>query len=251
VRLGQLTAWARWVRDDVRVQGAAWLAATLSVLGPANSWARWPGLLNLQMIWSPAMEDMQLRIGWAVATLMTLGWATGRLQLVFTFEQRAMLFPPWSVLVFVRLRPREGDVVFFDGCDGRSYVRRVQEVVKDVPLNAASMSPRDPHLRHLSRHSSPPVAIRLRTRGDLADAPDDRLLYSADGTKSCLDLESVRGTLAAGPFTIQAMLGLVVIASAVSPMATLAFIATNQPILTAWLSVLLHFCVILLVHAPA
>ena len=46
--------------------------------------------------------------------------------MVFTSEQRAMRFPPWSILVFLRNTVQVDDVVIFMGYDGRSYVRRVE-----------------------------------------------------------------------------------------------------------------------------
>lgn len=222
----EVAAWTRWVRDDVRVQALAWLVATIAVLGPENSWLLWPGL------WEALLQTTsrgQLLAGWATATFMTLGWATGRVQLVFTFEQRAMTFPPWSVLVFCKFRnPEVQSVVFFEGCDGRSYVRRVCSV-KQVP-NKGSF---------------------VQTTGDLPGAPEDRPLYSADGSAAWLEPQRVRGTMAAGPLPFQALLLSVLACLAVSPTATLAFLSTNQPFLAAWLSITLRFCVTLLLHGLA
>lgn len=221
-RLGQFTTWARWVRDDVRIQIVAWLVASCAVLGPQNSWVLWPGLLDT--LWRDSTWG-QLLIGWTIATLMTLGWATSTVQLVFTFEQRAMTFPPWSVLVFCNFRtPSIGSVIFFDGSDGRSYVRRVCSVRKQ---------------------GATPVGY-VQTIGDLPGAPDDRPLYSESGAATWLDLRKVRGTLAAGPFPLQVMVATVVSCLALTPTATLAFLATNQPFLFAWLSVFVHFVIIVL-----
>merc|ERR1740120_603553 len=69
------------------------------------------------------------------------------------------MFPPWSVLVFCKFNhPEVGSVIFFDGCDGWSYVRRVSSV-KQVPNEGRY----------------------VQTIGDIPGAPDDRPLYSADG----------------------------------------------------------------------
>jgi len=225
-RLGGFAAWVRWLRDDVRVQAVAWFVSTLAVFGPENSWAIWPGLCD--WFWQSAIVS-QLLLGWIAATLLTLGWATGRVQLVFTFEQRAMTFPPWSVLVFCKFgHPEVGSVIFFDGCDGWSYVRRVSSV-KQVPNEGRY----------------------VQTTGDIPGAPDDKPLYSSDGCLSWLSPPHVRGTMVAGPVSLQVMVGLVITCLAVSPAATLAFLATNQPFLSAWVSLLLRFIVVLLANGLA
>mmetsp|Transcript_92972 Transcript_92972/g.207692 ORF Transcript_92972/g.207692 Transcript_92972/m.207692 type:complete len:250 (-) Transcript_92972:123-872(-) len=224
-----LVAWARWMRDDVRAQTAAWLVASAAVLGPANSWVKWPGIAD----WFLDIRQEALVVGgWAAATLLQLGWATGLLQLVFTFEQKAMLFPPWSLLVFVKFRqPQVGSVIFFDGCDGRSYVRRVKAVMPS-PGAVCAAGP-----------------SQVQTVGDMPGAPDDRPLYSADGSATWLDMRLVRGILAAGPFQFRFLLCCLIAVCVLSPSSAMAFAVTSQPLMAVWVSFVLRLFLILIAHS--
>jgi len=213
-RLRSFSAWASWTRDDVKFQTLAWMVASVAVLGREGSWMLWPGLIDAFGKQEPGR--LQQLVGWAVATLMSMGWATGMVQLVFTFEQRAMNFPPGSVLIFWKFRPPNvGSVVYFDGSDGRSYVRRVGVVNSTGDC--------------------------VKTVGDLSGSPDDTPLYSTDGSAEWLETRSVRGSLAAGPCSSQVLGGMVVAALLLSPSATTAFLVTNQPFIAFWLSVILRF----------
>uniref|UniRef100_A0A7S2N9G7 Uncharacterized protein n=1 Tax=Zooxanthella nutricula TaxID=1333877 RepID=A0A7S2N9G7_9DINO len=224
-KVGRFASWAKWIKHDLRIQTIAWLLASVAVLGPDNSWLCWPGLVEVLV---PAPEDHERCVshvvaGWLLASLTTIGWATGCLQLLFTFEQRAMTFAPWSLLVFCNIqKPAVGSVIFFDGCDGRSYVRRVSS----VSINGA-----------------------VQTVGDLPGTPEDRHLYSADGSARWLDDHSVRGIMVAGPFSLQSVFALVAVAMAVAPAATLAYLVTSQPFLASWCFVILRFLITFGTHA--
>lgn len=224
-RVGCLAEWAHWLRDDVHVQAVAWAVASAAVLGPENSWARWPGLWDV-LLFSAKLP--QLLLGWLLATLLTIGWVTGRVQLVFIVGQRAMTFPPWSILIFSKfLRPEVGSVISFDGGDGLNYVRRVS-AVKDAETGRY-----------------------LQTAGDLPDAPADQPLYSADGCSEWLDATLVRGTMVAGPVSFQATVGVVAALLVLSPSATLAFATTSQPFLTGWISLIMRFLIVLFTNCLA
>ncbi|CAK0840321.1 unnamed protein product [Prorocentrum cordatum] len=175
---GGLEAWARWVRSGLRLPLAAWLLGTSWVFGPQNSWVAWGGLGHGVL---PC--ELQRLAGWAAGSLLTLLWAARLCCVVPALQQRAMLFPPCSVLVFARRgAPEVGSVVYFDASDGLCYVRRVEAVFTE------------------SSAAGPIVSVK--TVGDMPGAPDDRPLYSEDGTASSLALRHVRGTLVAGPYPL-------------------------------------------------
>ncbi|CAE7776508.1 cdo1 [Symbiodinium pilosum] len=202
-------SWLTFLRDDVKVQLVAWLCASAAAARHAAAptcrglaeWALGPSLV-------PSI------IGWAIATLLSLAWLLLDLQMVFTSEQRAMLFPPWSILVFVKQPAVVGSVVIFLGYDGRSYVRRVQAIDETA------------------------ASARLQTVGDLSGAPSDRPLYSADGSADWLEAKAVKGTLAAGPFPLLAVLMVALAVTILSPPMAFAFFVTSQPIVTLWLLLL-------------
>ncbi|CAE8704469.1 unnamed protein product, partial [Polarella glacialis] len=230
----EMAAWMCWIRDDLKAQSFAWLLASLAVLrADVDNW-HWPRGLMGHLL-SSSDSSLQRGIGWFVASSMSLAWATGDLQMVFTFEQRAMLFAPWSVLVFVQRRPVVGSVIIFSGCDSRSYVRRVKAIQSgpDASLNRKGFSAR---LRLGTEGSL------FQTSGDLPGAAEDRPLYSADGSADWLDGKEVRGVLAAGPFPVKVLLVFLAIAVLVSPGMTIAYLATSQPILIFWLLLVGHFC---------
>ncbi|CAL1137728.1 unnamed protein product [Cladocopium goreaui] len=204
--LSDASAWLSWLREDVKVQGCAWLLASMAVLRQA--WTADSICLGLA---GYLFENQfgHCLVGWCLATSLSLAWLLLDLQMVFTSEQRAMRFPPWSILVFVKHPAQVGSVVIFLGYDGRSYVRRVKAI-----------------------HECGPA---LQTVGDLPGAPDDQPLYSADGSANWLDPSAVRGTLAAGPFPLQQVLKVVLAFMILSPAMAFSFFVTSQPIVMLWL----------------
>ncbi|CAK9047209.1 unnamed protein product [Durusdinium trenchii] len=192
--LSDTSVWLSWLREDVKVQGFAWLLASMAV---------WRSALTDESIclglagYIFDSGKWHCMVGWCLATLLTLAWLFFDLQMVFTSEQRAMRFPPWSILVFVKHPAEVGSVVIFLGYDGRSYVRRVKAIHEGGPA--------------------------LQTVGDLPGAPDDQPLYSADGSASWLDPSAVRGTLAAGPFPLQQVLLVVLAFMITSPAMAFSF----------------------------
>ncbi|CAK0894281.1 unnamed protein product [Prorocentrum cordatum] len=80
---------ARWIRDSVRVQAFGWIVATCGIFGPQGSWLTWGGLGGHALPW-----EAQRLAGWASASLLMLGWATGFLNFVMTSERRCMLYDP-------------------------------------------------------------------------------------------------------------------------------------------------------------
>eukprot|EP00439_Symbiodinium_sp_Y106_P069619 s1034_g12.t1 len=101
-------------------------------------------------------------------------------------------------------------VVIFLGYDGRSYVRRVQAIDETV------------------------APSKLQTVGDLAGAPSDKPLYSADGSADWLEAQAIKGTLLAGPFPISSVLSVALILMVLSPPMAFAFFVTSQPLVTLW-----------------
>ncbi|CAE7239740.1 cdo1 [Symbiodinium sp. CCMP2592] len=199
-------SWIAFLRDDVKVQCAVWLCASAAAARHAAA-PCCRGLLELGLGVSSKIPSV---IGWAIASLLSLAWLLLDLQMVFTSEQRAMLFPPWSILVFVKQPVAVGSVVIFLGYDGRSYVRRVQAIDETV------------------------APSRLQTVGDLAGAPSDKPLYSADGSADWLEAQAIKGTLLAGPFPISSVLSVALILIVLSPPMAFAFFVTSQPLVTLW-----------------
>eukprot|EP00439_Symbiodinium_sp_Y106_P067335 s1034_g11.t1 len=91
-------SWIAFLRDDVKVQCAVWLCASAAAARHAAA-PCCRGLLELGLGVSSKIPSV---IGWAIASLLSLAWLLLDLQMVFTSDQRAMLFPPWSILVFVK-----------------------------------------------------------------------------------------------------------------------------------------------------
>jgi len=210
-------------RDDRHVQLVAWLAATAGVLKPGEALWDWPGLLDY--LAPQATRRVQAVCGWGLATLMMVGAAAGRLHLVFTVERRAMSFPLRSFLIFARLRhPCVGSVVSFDGCDGKSYVSRVRAVRRGPGSRAVSC---------------------VQTHGDLPGAPSDQPLYSPDGSATWLDLQSVRGTLVAGPFSVPVLSVLGFVAGILVPSGVRAFFITSQALFVAFMYVVIRILVLM------
>lgn len=215
-------SWIAFLRDDVKVQCAVWLCASAAAARHAAA-PCCRGLLELALGMSSKIPSV---LGWAVASLLSLAWLLLDLQMVFTSEQRAMLFPPWSILVqlvcgscvdcvgtdrpFVKQPVAVGSVVIFLGYDGRSYVRRVQAIDETV------------------------APSRLQTVGDLAGAPSDKPLYSADGSADWLEAQAIKGTLLAGPFPISSVLSVAFVLTVLSPPMAFAFFVTSQPLVTLW-----------------
>lgn len=73
-------------------------------------------------------------------------------------------------------------------------------------------------------------AAALQTAGDLPGAPDDRALYSADGSAMWLEPSAVRGTLAAGPFHLRHVLLFVLATVLLSPAMAFSFFDAWNPI---------------------
>jgi len=214
-------------RDDRRVQMVAWLAATAGVLKPGEALWDWPGLLDCLM--PQVTRQIQVIFGWGLATSILMGAAAGRLHLVFTVERRAMSFPLRSFLVFARLRhPCVGSIVFFDGCDGKSYVSRVQAVQRSPNSMAISC---------------------VQTHGDLPGAPSDQPLYSPDGSAAWLDLQSVRGTLVAGPFSVPVLSVLGLVAGIFIPSGVRAFFITSQALFVALMYLVIRILVLMFVFS--
>eukprot|EP00419_Tripos_fusus_P085312 CAMPEP_0172866380 /NCGR_PEP_ID=MMETSP1075-20121228/81952_1 /TAXON_ID=2916 /ORGANISM="Ceratium fusus, Strain PA161109" /LENGTH=236 /DNA_ID=CAMNT_0013715541 /DNA_START=97 /DNA_END=804 /DNA_ORIENTATION=- len=210
-------------RDDTRVQLVAWLAATAGVLKPGEALWDWPGLLDFLV--PQVTRQSQVVFGWGLATILLMGAAAGRLHLVFTVERRAMTFPLRSFLVFARLRhPCVGSIVYFDGYDGKSYVSRVQAVQRRPYSKAVSC---------------------IQTHGDLPGAPSDQPLYSPDGSAAWLDLQAVRGTLVAGPFSVPFLTVLGCVAGILIPSGVRAFFITSQALFVALLYMVIRIVVLM------
>lgn len=199
------SARATWFRDSVQIQILFWAVTSLFLYCADLSWAKWTGLANFVVSFLP--ED-ELLFGWSCGTLVNICCWRGILQAVFTSEAKAMVFKPWSILVFTcLLAPAPGRVLCFDGWDGRTYVRRIRAV------NFADRSNSWPH---------------VQTRGDVTDAPEDRLLYSANGADEWLDSCHIRGMLLAGPFSIKVCIFIFALCLLASPPATITFLITSQ-----------------------
>mmetsp|Transcript_56158 Transcript_56158/g.119554 ORF Transcript_56158/g.119554 Transcript_56158/m.119554 type:complete len:239 (-) Transcript_56158:275-991(-) len=204
-------SWIHWRRETRVVPILNWMVASMVVYGPSGGTVMFPGLLDLFL--RQNFVGLAIDLGWALGTILSLGWATRAFQVVFTFEQKAMSFPPGSFLVFSKVwKPVQGSVIHFNGSDGRSYVRRVSAVRSEEDV--------------------------IRTVGDLEGSPDDQPLYSQSGKATWLDVKNVQGTLTAGPVPFHVVLAICTCWILLAPSMVVAFFITSQPFLTLCLGVL-------------
>ncbi|CAJ1459944.1 unnamed protein product, partial [Effrenium voratum] len=115
--LSDASAWLSWIREDVKVQSCAWLMASMAVHRQAVAEDSFL-CLGLSGYLFEGPRFWHCLFGWFLASSLTLAWLILDLQMVFTSEQRAMRFPPWSILVFVKCPAEVGCLrsAFFPAC---------------------------------------------------------------------------------------------------------------------------------------